>query len=153
MEKERFGEDAEYQPLIDSLRAFCKTMEKSSAKLDALLTNPQFEALLNSGTTLGSVRDQLISLILFLKWKHLAQKAGAASIDMLLMSIDQYSGNLPRGSIESAVWLFGAVCGFDRLAKEIYSRRPSEFPFMHASGFDAAVGFSTSFGLNMAIIS
>jgi hypothetical protein len=128
--KERFADVPELQPLIAGLRTFYKENEQSRTSISGLLADPKFTALFLGKGLPAEVENYVVSLVLFLKWKHQAQKAGAVSCDLLIDDLKMCSGRLAKADVEVAVWLFGAYCGFDKIAGEVYVRRPQEFPFI-----------------------
>lgn len=128
--KERFGNAAELQQLIGGLRTFYKEHEGSKGTIADLLSTPDLSELLLAKGLPPEFATYLISLVLFLKWKHVAQRIGAVSCDVLMEDLKQCSGKLKRMAIEQAIWAFGAYCGFDKIASEVYRRRPQDFPFV-----------------------
>jgi hypothetical protein len=131
--KERFGGTAEFQPLIVELRKFFKEHEHSTARLGELLSGGELSELLQRNDLPAGIGKPLISLVLFLRWKHQAQRSGSVSCDLMMDDLRQCSGRVQKSVLEQAVWLFGAYCGFDKIAGEVYARRPGDFPFVSST--------------------
>lgn len=128
--KERFGEVAEFQPLIAGLRTYFKEREHSAAGICALLSDSRFADFARGLDSLPGTDTCVVSLVLFLKWKHQAQRAGAVACEPLMDDLKNCAGRLTREALEQAVWLFGVYCGFEKIAAEVYARRPAEFCFV-----------------------
>lgn len=129
--KDRFGDDSAYSSFIKGLRSFIANKGDCADKLPDLINDKAFAALLAAHDAPRA--DLVIPMILYLRWRYLAQKARAITIEALSLDIRDYSGKFPRTAIEQAVWLLGAFAGFDRLAKEIYLHQASRYRFVQDS--------------------
>lgn len=126
--KERFGDDSAYSAFIKGLRLFITNKGDCGDKLPDLINDRAFASLLAAHDAPRT--DLFIPLILYLRWRYLAQKARAITIEALSRDIREYSGKFPKPAIEQAVWLLGAYAGFDRLAKEIYLYQANRYRFV-----------------------
>jgi len=126
--KDRFGDDSAYSSFIAGLRTFYIKKEDCADTLPDLINDKAFAALLAAHDTPRA--DLVVPLILYLRWRYLAQKARAITVETLSRDIREYSGKFPRTTIEQAVWLLGAYAGFDRFAKEIYLHQTNRYRFV-----------------------
>jgi hypothetical protein len=116
-------------PLIDSLREFCKQKEYEHKRLFEILAEPDFSRMLADGQKQTDCPVHIAGLILFLQWKYQAQRTGGVEIDKLLIAVKQGLGTLPADILQESLWLFGLFCGFERIAQDVYASDPGQYTF------------------------
>jgi hypothetical protein len=128
--RDRFDAVTEMQPMMESLRAFCKVSENGRKTLPDILSDPDLVRIFDACATMTQCPVQVPSLVLFLRWKYRSQREDAVSVPAILETVRQCSGKLPRPCLEQAVWLFGLYCRFDRFAAYFYASHPTDYVFL-----------------------
>lgn len=126
----QWSREAEAQkPIVDALRNYFKANSGSLSSLAGLLVSGKYKDLNGLYATHLGGDLPLCTALLFLKWKYQNQKAGKIQFDELNKSVAEANGLVPKADIEKALWVYGAYCGFDQMARDIYLRRSEKYFF------------------------